>query len=282
MNKNNALSHHFQKIAQLIFVFLVPIFNTSCDNPITGMGPQPSYIDKHEHKPMLNVFGVLRPDTLDGKPLSFVHLEESVSATSFPDNMLVTDAKIKVFEHDHNLVTDSLELDYTNLNSTFETLEYRNIHFYPLPGLTYGISCVRDGYPELTSRTTIPLVPAIKENTLFLGADELSFIILRDSLAALYDIYYVNGPNKYSQRIRPPAVGDISVKMDFEPGLTTEGYLIIYAYDAKLSEYMTYNVSIKPNTFRSNYSTVENGYGCFGSVNFLRKYLSDTTLTRQE
>ena len=79
--------------------------------------------------------------------------------------MLVTDAKIKVFEHDHNLVTDSLELDYTNLNSTFETLEYRNIHFYPLPGLTYGISCVRDGYPELTSRTTIPLVPAIKQNT---------------------------------------------------------------------------------------------------------------------
>jgi hypothetical protein len=101
----------------------------------------------------------------------------------------------------------------------------------------------------------------------------LSFTIVQDSLAALYDIYYFNGTNIYSQRIRPAGSGDIVIDMNVEPGLTGKDYIVIYAYDLKLSEYMTYNVGIKPNTYRSNYSTVENGYGCFGSITVLKKYL---------
>ena len=45
------------------------------------------------------------------------------------------------------------------------------------------------------------------------------------------------------------------------------GQVKIIAYDYHLSEYITYNVNIKPNTYRDDYSTVENGYGCFGSLN---------------
>jgi hypothetical protein len=274
MKKKNTLLHLFyNKIVQLIFVFFCLFFNIRCDNPITGMGPQPSYFDQHEHKPMLNVFGVLRPDSLNDKPLSFVHLEESVSATSFPDNIVITDAEIKLFTYDHNLVTDSVDLDYIELNLNFKTSEYRNIQFFPVPGRTYGISCSKEGYPELTSRTTVPLTPVIKENSIRFEKDKLTFSIIQDSLAALYDIYYFNGTKVYSQRIRPPGVGDIFIEMDIEKGVTTVDYLVIYAYDLKLSEYLTYNVGIKPNTYRSNYSTVDNGYGCFGSMTILRQYL---------
>jgi hypothetical protein len=274
MNQNNTTFHFFYgKISRFILVCFGLFFCLRCENPITGMGPQPSYIDKHEHNPMLNVFAVLRPDSINGKSLSFVHLEESVSATSFPDSLLVTDAEVKLFMYDHLLVNDSIELDYTDFNSTFNTSEYRNINFYPIPGQTYGISCIRTGYPKLASQTTVPLIPEIKEDTIWMGSKEITFTILRDSLAALYDIYYFKGSNGYNQRIRPPGSGDIFVKLDVEPDITSESYLIIYAYDLKLSEYLTYNVSIKPNTYRSNYSTVENGYGCFGSMTVLKKSL---------
>ena len=58
-----------------------------------------------------------------------------------------------------------------------------------------------------------------------------------------------------------------------EQSSESAGLLIIYAYDLQLSEYMTYNVSIKPNTYRSDYSTVDNGFGCFGSLNIYSKVI---------
>ena len=59
-----------------------------------------------------------------------------------------------------------------------------------------------------------------------------------------------------------------------EQSSESTGLLIIYAYDLQLSEYITYNVSIKPNTYRSDYSTVDNGFGCFGSLNVFSKMIN--------
>ena len=68
---------------------------------------------------------------------------------------------------------------------------------------------------------------------------------------------------------------DNSVELyGLENDSASEGKLIIYAYDIKLSEYITYNIIIKPQTYQSNYSTVNNGFGCFGSMNLLEKTLT--------
>ncbi len=84
------------------------------------------------------------------------------------------------------------------------------------------------------------------------------------SLTDLYDVYLIIGQKAYTDRIQRPEAGDIVVTITSSE---SAGLLIIYAYDLQLSEYITYNVSIKPNTYRSAYSTVDNGFGCFGSLN---------------
>lgn len=257
----------------IYMLIIVIVLLIACENPITGFGPQPLYFDKHVHKPMLNVFGVLRPGNLDGKPLSFVHLEESFPITTSPDTIVVSDAKVTLFKYEKNIVVDSLELSYTNLNSTFPISEYRHIEFFPMEGVTYGVSCVRNGFPKLTSKTTIPSTPKIVDNSIHSDENKLTFSILRDSLAALYDIYLIVDQETISKRIRRPEAGNIRVIINFNQTIESQGLLLICAYDLQLSEYITYNVSIKPNTYRSNYSTVENGFGCFGSLNILEEVI---------
>jgi hypothetical protein len=57
------------------------------------------------------------------------------------------------------------------------------------------------------------------------------------------------------------------VKMQWPQG-TSGVVLEIYAYDENMAVYSTsFNTSFNFNRYRPSISTVENGYGCFGSVN---------------
>ena len=79
---------------------------------------------------------------------------------------------------------------------------------------------------------------------------------------------------EYAGRFVRPETGNINATIQFERKNASEAILTIYAYDQKLSEYVTYNIIIKPQTYQSTYSTVENGYGCFGSLNILKKTIT--------
>lgn len=255
----------------IVLLILSCIFIYNCENPITGYGPQPRYIDSFRFTPMLNILGVLRPDTLDGFPQSFVHLEKSYPFNEFPDSTIVTDARISIYKYEGIAIVDSVSLNYCNFNAHFLTWEYRDSTFFPEPGAFYGISCVREGFPDLKAMTCVPLAPVIDENSIKITNQELSFTIKRDSLVALYDIYFLVGSRVFENRIRRPEHGDVEVVLELERLAAENGELIVYGYDLNLSEYITYNISIKPNTYRVPYSTVENGYGCFGSLNVYKK-----------
>jgi len=258
-----------------ILLFAGALLFGGCENPITGYGPQPNFIDSHSHEPMLNIFGVLRPEDPYGVPLSFVHLESSFSVTSeYPDSFDVVDGKVTLYHYEGDLIIDSVEFSYTNFNSKFSRYEYRPSDFYPIAENKYSISCRKEGYPELTSRTTVPPIPNIVENSLNISSNQLSFTISRDSLVALYDIYFQIGGREYSKRILRPEVGDIQVNLNYNRSSEQEGTLLIYAYDRKLSEYIITTIIIKPNTYQASYSTVENGYGSFGSLNALEKTIT--------
>lgn len=245
-----------------------------CDNWITSYGPQPDYIDEWRHRPMLNVFGVLRPDTLGPLPQSFVHLERTFPVTFHPDTLDIRDANVVITRFEGGTPVDSVTLEYTDMNAAFPRAEYRHSDFFPLASTTYGIVCRREGYPELVSETTTPAVPALIEGTIEYTQGHVSFSILRDSLAALYEIYFILDEQSIVQRVRRPESGDVDVVFEIEDSQEREALVIIYVYDLKLSEYMTYNVNFKFNTYRSDYSTVENGYGCFGSLNLLVQTIS--------
>jgi len=255
----------------LLIIIITLMLTLSCEKLITGYGPQPCYIHKPSADPKLNILGVLRPDSLNSKPTSFVHIEKSFPVTISEDSLEIKDADVTIYHYNHDELVDSIKFVWTDLDGTFKKCEYRNGDFFPLSGHTYKIKCRRDGYPELIGETTIPGKPVIIDGFEKGDEENLSFSILRDSLACVYDVYLLIGEKSYFKRIKRPDEGNVRVEfktdiIDSEDSAT----ILIYAYDLNLSEYITYNVGIKPNTYRDEYSTVINGYGCFGSINLLK------------
>jgi hypothetical protein len=244
--------------------------SVACERWIVDNGPQPSYIEQREHEPLLNVFGLLRPDSLDGNPLSFVHLEGSFpAAEAFPDSLDIWDADVVLFRYDGATVADSLRLIHTDFGNAVADSQYRHPDLYPAALTRWGLACRKEGFPQLTATTTVPAAPVIVDGSLTLSGNRLELAIQRDASAVAYDVELWIGPDKFSQRVRRPESGDVTVGIDFNPGNLSEAALVIYAYDANLSEYISANIGAKPNTYQPSFSTVDNGYGCFGSLNLL-------------
>jgi hypothetical protein len=143
------------------------------------------------------------------------------------------------------------------------------VSFNPLPGQNFKLICQSNGLPTLTAETTLPRQPVILNNAFIFSNGNVQFNIVSDTSAYLYDIYLINGSNQFTQRIAPSGSGNTLVTIS--TGSPVAGaVLLIYAYDKNLSEYFTQsNLFIKPNTYRPPFTTVENGYGCFGSLNIL-------------
>ena len=138
---------------------------------------------------------------------------------------------------------------------------------------------VSDSFCARSSGMVLVLSPLLfrtvmVNDAILVNTNSISFSIIRDSSTALYDVYLIIGQQAYADRIQRPEAGDIAATIAFEPSSETAGLLIIYAYDLQLSEYITYNVIIKTNTYRSDYSTVDNGFGCFGSLNIFSRMIT--------
>ena len=240
---------------------------------ITSPGPQPRALDGYGYEAKLNVLGVLRPGGFDGVPLSFVHVEYAYPTTDIPDSATVADAEVTILTMEGDAAVDTAFFAYTPPDAVFETAEYRHPEFIPAAGRTYRFDCFREGYPRVTSTTAVPAMPVIDEGSMHVGEDALQFVIVRDTSAVVYEAVFTVGDGVYTQRVRRPETGDVTVRIDFDRKDQPEGTLAVYAYDLNLSEYITYNISIKPNTYRTDYSTVEGGYGCFGSLNLLERVI---------
>jgi hypothetical protein len=257
---------------RILIILTITLLFISCEDPFTGCGPQPIYLEKEPFKPMLNILGVLRPDSVQDLPASFVHVEGVYSiSTIYPERFDLEDALVKIYCYRGEQISDSLDFVYTGFDSIFASNEYRSAEFFPVERELYHISCYREGYFKLTGQTTVPAKPVIVNDMIQVGQNRIFFEISPDSLAALYDISLNIGEVVLSQRIRKPEYGNIAVTIDLPLTQQNSAQLEIYAYDLNLSEYLTYNISIKPNTYQGNYSTVENGYGCFGSLNILKR-----------
>jgi len=238
-------------------------------------GPQPTYLEKQDYKNQFNILGVIRPGNFNGVPLSYVHLETTYDYFNVPDSTKIGDALVQLFRFNDTSTVDTIEMDFTNLNGIFSSKEYRTVEIDTiasiLAGKTFGISCQKEGYPELTSETTIPNIPVIVNDDINVQSGKIEFDILRDELVKVYDIYLSVGNQQFTERYLRPDIGNTHVTINYTNNNSTTGKLTVYAYDLKLSEYITFNVIIKPQTYQDSYSTVENGYGCFGSLNLLNK-----------
>lgn len=251
----------------LLWIVIILLLLVGCKDHFLGLGPQPRYLETPEYESKLNIFGVLRPDTLSDLAGSFVHLESTYPFNLYADSIVIPDAEVKLYKYQDSQITDTIPLFFTDEQSKYPFCEYRDVHFFPDAGVTYGVFCHRDGYPDLTSTTRVPMIPVIEDNSLKIEHQILSFMIQPDSLVGLYDVYLTIGEKVYQERVRRSESGNIVVEIELSKAPTGTGFLTIYGYDVNLSEYITYNVNIKPNTYRYPYTTVDNCYGCFGSLN---------------
>ncbi|KAA3658907.1 MAG: DUF4249 family protein [Calditrichaeota bacterium] len=253
------------------FVLTVTVFAAlfSCENPITSTGPQPDYFDENSEANKMNIFGVLRPNQNDNKADSFVFIETTHPFNSTWDSTSISDAEVVLYKSESNQLTDSLYFHYSEGDSANQPAYRPTTNFQALAGATYRLVCQKSGYPQLTGQTTVPHVPSLLTDVSTMPQKRCEFIIQHDSLAAMYDIHIFTPEQQYTHRVLAPVSGDLSVSFSLPENTATEGLLLVYAYDRNLSEYMTANLSIKPQTYQSSFSTVEGGYGVFGALNFL-------------
>ena len=255
-----SINSTFFMMAALLMIFI------GCDW-ISPPGPQPSGLEDYEYEAKLNVFSVLRPASDEGISLSYVHVEYAYPTANIPDEIAIEDAEVMVYRMIGGVAVDSVRFLYAQPDSVFDSHVYRNGAFDPESGGVYCLACRKAGFPTLTGTTMMPETPEVVDASVRLDDNRLRFSIRRDPSAVVYDVYSRIGGIESTVRVRRPEEGDIPVDIAFHRENQARGTVVIYAYDALLSEYIAYNISIKPNTYRKGYSTVENGYGCFGSLN---------------
>lgn len=233
------------------------------------LGPQPNFIDDSQIEPSMNVLGILRPDSIDLQPMSFVLVEKMVAAVSTqPDSFNILDAVVEISLIDQSGAVETYPF-YLDSAQLFPSI-YRPVDFSPQPGKTYRLHCEREGLPTITSETTLPFVPILTGNLINVNQQRVSFSIEPDPTVALYDVYLFSDQKVAMKRVVMASAGATPIEMTFNFNLSNSAYVAIYAYDPQLAEYITFpNVFIKPNTYRPPFTNVSGGYGAFGSMNML-------------
>jgi hypothetical protein len=129
--------------------------------------------------------------------------------------------------------------------------------------------------PVLTAETVFPNQPVIVNDSVSVANNKVQFSLNADTTAFLYDVYLFIGTDQTYQRVLRAKTGSTTIELNADIPVVAGAKLLIYAYDKNLSEYLTAaNLFYKPNTYRPPFSTVENGYGCFGSMNLLIKKIT--------
>ncbi len=221
----------------------------------------PKKIIDTKFEPGLNVFGVLRADDIPGS--SFIHVEKAVTTEEMYEgvDIFITDAWIQL--------TDSLtgfESVFISSPDTTEEGYYFNNGFNPQPGHHYLLEILSGDFPALRGETTIPVKPALVPQSLSATDKTVQFELQLTSDTYQYNIYLFFDEYYLEKQISNESEGVRCIRFDFSNGTEQPTGLRIIGYDRNLAVYLNSSPSFIPQTFHEIVNTVENGYGCFGSL----------------
>ncbi|MBN1599190.1 MAG: hypothetical protein JW894_12925 [Bacteroidales bacterium] len=231
-----------------------------------GFPQQPEFNDEWTIEG-LNIFGIIRPCSSDSLNTSFVFVQQMWPALAYDDLGIITDASVIVYSSSS---LDTVEFPLTPPDSNFTDTLYRPIgNFNPAAGEQYIISCQHPRLPEATGSTVFPPAPAIEENSLSIEENSVQFKIIPDTLIKIIDVYQIYGNQSVLlRRLIPDDFRDVTLVFDlvYNP---EDSKVVLYGYDANMAIYLgNSNTSLNFNKYRTAFSTLESGYGVFGSMNY--------------
>ncbi|MGE4288171.1 MAG: hypothetical protein AB7E36_05740 [Salinivirgaceae bacterium] len=228
-----------------------------------GFPMQPENIDA-EFVPGLNVFGLIKAgpsmDTLN----HFFEVHRILHVFDTAATMTVDEATIELTRHRDG----NPSIDY-QLRSIANG-RYTSPFITTKAGDYWEYRCSYDTF-LITATTRVPNQPKIMDGSLSFAENQLVFTIEPDTMAYMYDIYYLSSDDFVFQRKIPQQAIPTEVILDIKQVANTAGGLLyVIAYDANYERYhTTANTFFKPNAFRPRFSTVNGGYGCFGSAHIM-------------
>ncbi len=229
-----------------------------CDLP-QEPGPMPTEIIETEFEPGLNVFGVLRSDGLAGS--SFIRVEKAFDPVG--ENFYET-YSAEVRDADVSVADSSQTYDFHFSEDTLRGNLFFNPGLVPIPGASYSLEVTADGFPSLIGSTTIPQKPQTENRSITAGAFEFDLLMTEDT--GMYEVYlFLSDGTMLNQRVinDGEARKVVTLKM---PSAGSPLFLNVYGYDHNLTEYISAAVTLRLNTYQKTVTTVEGGYGAFGSV----------------
>lgn len=250
------------------FLFLVILLMLSACKEIgefyLGIPLQPKF-EENSFTPGLNIFGILNTDSTGSFNNSFIVIEKVLPAVGKIDSFNVDTVLVTIENNNSN--SEQLFL-LTNFDETFSQVNYRPVEYFaPKPGEIYSISCVHSDFPTLRATTIIPAKAVLETTSIIKQNNFLSFEIKPDTSIYMMDVYcYIDtlkpSPYRFAAETEQNTLIEIPVN-----GNKVDS-VVVYSYDYNMAKYyLTSNTSLNFNKYRNSYSTVENGYGVFGSIN---------------
>jgi hypothetical protein len=255
-----------------LLLFLVLAIFCSCEDAVDyylGFNQQPELtIDTFEEG--LNIFGLLRPDSAGDYNKSFVFVQQNWPALEAEDFRIIHDVTVTVYLEENGVFVDTFAFPLVPSDSLFGDTLYRPVtEFYPQPGQTYQLICDHPDFPLAEGATTVPSKPEIVENSIAVYADQITFAVTNDSLIKMMDIYVITESDSWPVlRVIPEDSSDTHISINMSNSYLVEK-VKIFSYDSKLATYYANsNTSLNFNKYRTSFSTLESGFGVFGSLNF--------------
>ena len=226
-------------------------------------GTMPTEIVATEFEPGLNILGVLRADGIRGT--SFININRALTTEEIYGDTIenfspVTDF-VRVRSH-----SSGLDHEFILENDPSDWSDYRDTTLLVSPGDRFDLEISAPEYPVLTAQTQVPLTPELVENSLSISADRLSFQLQYDASAFEYKLFLIFADQILEKVVKPATDDIIPVEWSLSNESEAPLYLMLAALDENLTRYGNSPISFIPNTYHADASTVEGGYGCFGSV----------------
>lgn len=249
----------------LIFVFLISVYGylsvlSSCNLP-TDPGPPPKTLIETEYQPRLNVFGVLRADGVKGS--SFIHVQKTLATEEMYEGGEISDTTAVV------RVTDTQTgnvFQFEMIEDTTHRGYYYNFEFIPECGHRYHIEVCSDILPTLTAETVVPVQPEIVPQSLTVTTAELRFRLRTTKDTDQYYCVLFYGEAYTGKEIVNESGGEIPVAFDLSGMSAAPARLVIFGFDHNLTAYRNSTPLLIPQTYHEMVISVENGFGCFGSL----------------